>query len=237
MKNKKVLIVGKKNHLGWFEHCIDGVKQIDNIHYDKFSINELGISYVPMKIIYKLFSQENKLNELVNHYFLKKIKEFKPDLIVFISGFFIPLELYMIAKDYNINVASWIGDKFDERVEKYINYIDKLYVADTGFIDIARQIGFREVSFLQFGYNNLIHQNYNLDRNNFLNFIGSYTKERNEVLKSLHDFKIQIEGTKWNKLDSISANWIVNNKKISQKKLLIFITKQQLLLMLDRMKI
>ena len=36
MRNKKILIVGKRNHLGWLEHSIDGIKQLENISYDSF---------------------------------------------------------------------------------------------------------------------------------------------------------------------------------------------------------
>ncbi len=217
MKNKKVLIVGKKNHLGWLEHTLDGIKQIDNITYDQFIINEIEFSYKPLKLLYKVFSQKEKLNNLLSASFEKKIKRMKPNLVIFISGFFIPHELYEITNKYKIDIASWIGDKFENNALKYSKYIDKLYVSDSGLIDIANQMNFKEINFLQFGYNNLIHKNYNLERNDFINFVGSFSKERNDIFKKLNDYKLHLEGINWDKLDLISKKWILNKGKISQK--------------------
>lgn len=218
MRIKKVLVVGKKNHLGWLEHTIDGIKQIDNISSSIFIINEIEPLYKPLKLFYKVLSKKEKLEDLVSNLFEKKIKEFNPELIIFISGFFIPVELYKIAKLNNIQISSWIGDKFSHNAKSYIPYIDKLYLSDTGLVDIAKQIKFKDSSFLQFGYNNLIHKNNNVERNEFMNFVGSYTKERNDIFMKLHNYKLHLEGINWNKLDSISENWIVNKGKISQEK-------------------
>lgn len=218
MRNKKILIVGKRNHLGWIEHTIDGIKQIEDISYDSFIINEMEPLYKPLKLFYKVLSQKEKLENLVTKSFEKKIKDFKPELVIFISGFFIPVELYIVAKENNIQTASWIGDKFGDNAKNYLPYIDKLYLSDTGLLEVAKQIEFRDYSFLQFGYNNLIHRNYEKNRNEFMNFVGSYTKERNDVFMKLHDYKLHLEGINWNKLDMISKNWIVNKGKISQEK-------------------
>lgn len=218
MRNKKILIVGKRNHLGWLEHTIDGIKQIEHISYDSFIINEIEPLYQPLKLFYKVLSQKEKLENLVTKSFKKKIKDFNPELVIFISGFFIPVELYKVAKENKIQTASWIGDKFGDNVKNYIPYIDKLYLSDTGLLDVAKQIEFRDYSFLQFGYNNLTHRNYEKNRNEFMNFVGSYTKERNGIFMKLHDYKLHLEGINWHKLDSISKNWIVNKDKISQEK-------------------
>lgn len=218
MKSKRILLVGKKNHLGWLEHATDGTKQIENIFYDLFIINEIELLYKPLKLFYKVLSQKEKIENIVSKNFENKIKKFKPELIIFISGFFIPVELYKIAKKHNVKIASWIGDKFGENAKIYIPYIDKLYLSDTGLLDIAKQIEFKDYSFLQFGYNNLIHKNYEKNRNEFMNFVGSYTRERNNIFMKLHDYKLHLEGINWHKLDSISKNWIVNKGKISQEK-------------------
>lgn len=218
MRNKKILIVGKRNHLGWLEHTIDGIKQIENISYESFIINEIEPLYKPLKLFYKILSQKEKLENLVSKSFEKKIKEFNPELIIFISGFFIPVDLYKIAKENKIQTASWVGDRFSDNAKRYIPYIDKIYLSDTGLLDIAKEMNFKEHSFLQFGYNNLIHKNYIRERNEFMNFVGSYTKERNDIFMKLHNYKLHLEGINWHKLDSISKNWIVNKGKISQEK-------------------
>jgi len=217
MKKNKILIVGKKNHLGWIEHTLDAAKQIDNIKSDNFFINYLNIDDKIKKLYYKLTSNNQKIDILIAQAFEKKIKSFKPDLILFISGFFIPLELYKIAKLYDIDTAAWIGDKFGNEKENYADYIDMLYVADSGFVEIAKKLKFKNIKILQFGYNNLIHKNFNLKRDDYVNFVGSYTKERNDIFMALKDYKLQIEGFKWNKLDSISRLWRIKVGKISQK--------------------
>lgn len=218
MKIKRILIVGKRNHLGWLEHAIDGIKQIENITYSSFIINEIESLYKPLKFFYKILSQKEKLDSLLFRSFEKKIREFKPELIIFISGFFIPIKFYKIAKENNIQIASWVGDKFSDNSKAYISYIDKLYISDTGLIDIAKRYEFKDISFLQFGYNNLIHKNYGKDRNEFINFVGSYTKERNNIFMKLDEYKLHLEGINWHKLDSVSKNWILKKGKISQEK-------------------
>lgn len=114
--------------------------------------------------------------------------------------------------------AGWVGDLFGEDKKQYISFIDKLYVSDSAFIPVAQTLGFKEVHFLQFGYNPSLHVDLKLSRRNAINFIGSYTNERDLTFQALKTCNFKIYGSHWEKLSQIGNHWQVENKKIDQKK-------------------
>jgi spore maturation protein CgeB len=216
---RNIMIVGKSNHLGWVEHVVNAVSNLDNIKSSVFLINKTSGFDSLNKMYFKITSQKSKLNDMILNKFEQHLKRTKPDLILFVSGFFIPLSLYQMAKIYNINTVAWVGDKFGNNIKEYSKYIDKLYVADSAFINIAKDLAFSNVSLLQFGYNKSLHINQKKNRNSTINFVGSYTNDRNNIFMELKEKPLHIEGIGWKKLDDISNNWIVKNKKINQNKL------------------
>ena len=145
------------------------------------------------------------------------IKRFKPTVVVFVGIFFLPVELAAVCKSHNIIVAAWAGDSFGTEQKIFKNYIDFLYVSDTAMLPKAKEIGFANYELLQFGFNPMLHSDYNLKRDNYINFIGSYTKERDEIFSNLVDYNLRIEGIKWDKLRCSSDKWIVRNRKLDQK--------------------
>lgn len=223
---KKILIVGKQNHLGWIEHAIEGFLQA-NCSVDYFFINKLTFKNTILKGLYKSIHQKNSELQLQLSELNQKIKRFNPTLVVFIGAFFVPYELFALCKEKNIMTAAWVGDIFGEEKKKYIPFIDKLYVSDSAFIAIAQALSFKEVHFLQFGYNPNLHMNLQLSRRNAINFIGSYTNERDLTFQALKNCDFEIYGSHWEKLNATSKNWKVENKKIDQKKVaLIYNTTQ-----------
>jgi spore maturation protein CgeB len=146
------------------------------------------------------------------------IKRFKPDLVVFVGIFFIPIQLVQVCKENQLITAGWAGDAFGELQSSYSDFLDFLYVSDSALLSIANKIGFKNVELLQFGYNPQLHYDYNKTRTNYINFIGSYTKQRDEIFSYLKDYNLRIEGVNWDKLVSSSNKWIVNNQKLDQKK-------------------
>jgi len=144
------------------------------------------------------------------------IKNFRPTVVVFVGIFFIPIELVILCKEKNIIVTAWAGDSFGHDQEKFKPYIDFLYVSDSAMLNKADEIGFENNKLLQFGYNPKLHFNYKKNRDSFINFIGSYTQDRDDIFSYLTNYNLQIEGIKWDKLKSHSSKWKVRNRKLNQ---------------------
>lgn len=214
---KKVLIVGKQNHLGWIEHTIEGFLQA-NVTVEHFFINKLTLKNTLLKVLYRNFHHEDGELKLQIQELEGKIKIFNPTLVLFVGAFFVPHELFALCKEKKIMTAGWVGDLFDEDKKKYIPFVDKLYVSDSAFISLAQNLGFKEAHFLQFGYNPALHVNLEQQRRNAINFIGSYTKERDVAFQALANCNFEIYGSHWEKLSQLGTQWKVSNKKIDQNK-------------------
>ncbi len=144
------------------------------------------------------------------------IKNFKPSVVVFVGIFFLPLELVILCKEKNIVVTAWAGDSFGKEQEKFNEYIDFLYVSDSAMLSKADECGFKNHELLQFGYNPKLHFDHDMNRENFINFIGSYTKDRDDIFSYLTDYHLQIEGINWDKLQSHSNKWKIRKRKLNQ---------------------
>lgn len=180
-----------------------------------FYINKLDFKYNIFKAISKVgFNIQPQLMQLESI-----IKEFQPTVIVFVGVFFIPLELVVLCKEKNIITVGWAGDAFGQAHSTYKDYIDFLYVSDSALLDVANTIGFKDTALLQFGYNPNLHKDYHQPRDNYINFIGSFTKERDEIFSYLTNYNLRIEGINWDKLTCNSDKWIVKNRKLNQKEL------------------
>ncbi len=217
MKNKKILIVGKQNHLGWIEHTTNGFQQ-NNCIVENFFTNKLPLTTSLKKAIIKLTKDKNKEILLQIDILDKKLNAFKPDMVFFTGLFFTDHSLVELCKDRGIITAGWVGDKFNSDKEIYKDSIDHLFLSDSAFIKIAQEIGFNNIHFLQFGYDENLHKDLHLDRRMSINFVGSYTKERDEMFSYLKDRHLEIYGTKWDHLSTKTDKWNISNNKIPQKK-------------------
>jgi len=214
---KKILIIGKKNHIGWSEYVKNGFL-VNGFDAKIFYTNRLSILGSLKKGFGKII-KDKSINYIVQIDELNRvIKKFRPDIIFFVSAFFSDISLYECCKSYNIPTIGWVGDKFGIEKSGYAKYLDFLFVSDSYFVKIAKEIGFKEVELLQFGYDETIHKNLNLIRRASTNFVGSYTKDRDKILSDLTEYNMEIYGYRWDKLSNISKNWVVESKKISQKK-------------------
>jgi len=215
MKNKKILVIGKHNHLGWIEHTINGFLS-NGCEVNHFYTNKLAVKNTIIKGIYKTLGNKKQEISLQMNELNTKIEEFKPDIAVFVGAFFTNIELFALCKEKNIITIGWVGDKFSNQKSEYSKFIDYLFVSDSAFLDIAKQLDFKDVDLLQFGYDHTLHTNKNLKRENAINFVGSYTKDRDVTFQHIDNYNLKIYGTKWDKLSHVSPSWNISNKKISQ---------------------
>jgi len=205
-----VLVIGKKNHIPWAYYTARGLKQ-NNINTYLFYYNE----YTFIDRINQVLRKE----DFIFNRFYHLLKTFKPDIIVFVSTFFIPKEYFYIAKELHIKTIGWVGDVFDIDKQDYASYIDKLYVFDSSLVPLANRLGYNS-ELLQVGYDPHLHKNYLKNNRRYsINFIGSHTKEREALLSHLHNFNLELYGKKWGNLNLTPPNWLVINKNIDYKRL------------------
>lgn len=180
-------------------------------------MNKLNFKYSVLKALSKITSNSNNVIKIQLLQLTDYIKNFKPTVVFFVGVFFLPVELLALCKEKNVRVAAWAGDAFGEEKREFKNYIDYLYVSDSALLEVSKKIGFNSVELLQFGYNPKLHFDYQQKRDNYINFIGSFTKERDEIFSYLTDYNLHIEGINWDKLTCHSDKWIVKNGKLNQK--------------------
>lgn len=211
-----IIVVGKKNHIPWVEFVANGFKD-NHSKVNIFYINQLSSLSSLKKNIYK-YIDKDKSNDLVAKEFEKVIRKVKPDMVFFVSAFFIPIKLYQVAKEYGCYTVAWSGDKFGNNVFRYDQFLDKLYVYETAFIDDAKKLGFNNVELLQKGYDKNIHYDKNLKRRNYANFIGSYSLERDAIFSQATKYNLELHGIKWNQMSKKGKNWIIDNETINAYK-------------------
>lgn len=64
-----------------------------------------------------------------------KIKHFKPDLILFVSAFFMPQAFFNLLDEFPCPIkAGWVGDRFAPPADVMANHLDYLFCSDSGYL-------------------------------------------------------------------------------------------------------
>lgn len=128
----KILVVGKNNIMKWPFKVVKGFSALGH-QTDLFVFNQKTFAYCVMR----LFGKKKRLNWLVKK-FQKQLENFKPDLIVYVSFAFIPIEFYRVSKHLNIRQVGWAADKFYDTQKEKAELLDALFCSDTGYIECAK---------------------------------------------------------------------------------------------------
>ncbi len=200
----KILIISKKNMLCWADNITDAFIR-KNHKVENFFINELGLVNNIKRNFLKVISKDlmyASIHEIIE----KKIKFFKPDLIIVISPFMFNNKIINVLNNFpNILKFAWVGDKFGEEHKDIANNFDKLFCTDTSFIEISNKLLFPPSIYLPLAVNERVFFNKNINRQNNLLFIASYTKERMSFLNNITSIDTKLIGPKW------------SNKTLSEK--------------------
>jgi len=197
----KILLVGKDTMLHWPQNVCDALSDM-GYENDLFLINHLGFFSDTLISLVKKFKKLSS-EELLAHYFHQKINEFKPDVIMLISAFFIPQSLYDILKNLPKKpyIIGWSGDAFNQDVAANVQILNKLYCTDSFFVDVARcNYHWKNVEYLPLAYNPKIFFQPNIpheQRKDTL-FIGNPAPDRVEIVKDLQT-PITLIGSAWKK--------------------------------------
>lgn len=204
----RVLIVGKKQRMHW---------------------PETVAKFLPTSCESKLFLYNQKTFLSLLHFgwlrkskhvayraveFERTIQKFKPQLILFVSAFFIPSEFYRVADNFkDIKKVGWVADAFGQNVKEKADILDILFCADTGYLEVARN--FQCPSFyLPLCADETVFKPMNKKHTYPSFFVGDANDMRIKFLQALQ-VPSEIYGAHWPK-EKLSQHH-VHNKKLTYK--------------------
>ena len=204
----KIFIVGKNNVMKW-PFKIE--KAFSSMGHDtqRFIFNQKNPRYCLMRLLGK-----KKRIQIVSKKFTQQIKRFNPDLILFVSFGFIPLELYEAAGKFDVLQVAWAADKFMKKEKILAKHLDALFCSDTGYMKRAKDFAC-PVYYLPLCADTNIFQNKNVKKTLPPVFVGSANPLRIKYFKACQE-KCLIYGTGWNK--KLLSQHEVHNCKVSAKK-------------------
>jgi len=187
----RILVVGKKQVLRWPEAVAKTLAKTDEVSL--FLYNKRTLS----SIWHKLISSKDRFNKDA-HTFRQHITKFKPDLIFFVSCFFIPQAYYDVLKDFpDIKAVGWTGDRFSEDEKSKAIMLDMLFCTDSGFLPTAEKMGIK-TTFLPLCTDSTIFRYFTGKRNKRPIYVASGNPKRTEFIAAIQD-KCDIWGPHWNK--------------------------------------
>ena len=186
----RILVVGKKQSMHWPENVAKFLPAEHNCCL--FLYNALTLHSVVDKVL-KRHRWKNRAQ-----LFKRKVLEFKPDIIFFVSAFFVPQEFYDVAASFkNIIKVGWTGDAFGLGVAEKANVLDILFCSDTGFLPIAKNF-LCATQYLPLCADETVFCNLDLPHTKAPFFVGDSNPVRVEYLSALQTH-FEIYGIHWPK--------------------------------------
>lgn len=208
----KILIIGKDTILHWPQNVCDALKDM-GYENDLFLINHLGFFNDTLISLVKKVKRLSA-DELLAYYFRQKINEFRPNVIMLISAFFIPQTIYDILKNlpYRPYIIGWSGDSFNQGSVSQIKILTTLYCTDSFFVHKATsEYNLQNVDYLPLAYNSKIFLPSTLpqEQRKGTLFIGNPAQDRVEILQNITT-PITLIGSKWKKYTYLPHTIIPN---------------------------
>jgi spore maturation protein CgeB len=209
-----ILIVGKQNMLYWAENLFSALEHTEH-NSELFLINNLPSYHESLRLASRVFARD-KTSDVIAWSFSSKIKTFHPDLIIFVSAGFIPTYLFEIARQRsNCRLVGWIGDNIDGDSVTKLRLLDKIFVTDSGFIDVLNAKNIINVDYLPLAHNpGIFYPSEKRTRDGKVVFIGGYSVGRAKLFDQLSN-NITIIGKSWHKYKTDTHEVIAKNISIS----------------------
>lgn len=191
----KILIVSSwgKTAFELGRYCKNAFAEIGH-NADLFTYNDERISS-------RLPFLRNLERTLVGKALIKKISDFRPQLILVIKGDRIPLELIRELKEiFRIPVANyWIDDPDSIEISRKISpTYDYFFTNDPDAVEVHKESGCPHVRFLSFGCIADLHKKIKLSEEEYKKygsdvcFAGTVSEGRIKVLEELSDFNLKV---------------------------------------------
>ena len=183
----KVLLVGKRGSIVlWLENMAAAFREAGH-ETRMFAINGFTPwDYLQVKLV-KQF-RKPALDTLLARQFEQTLRSFRPDLMLVVGAFGIPLAIYQTLASANPKpwVIGLVGDKFSTGERAKAEFIDQFYFSDTFFIDLATQAGFPSaLDYLPLAVNPRQFYPRPGTRINEILFIANHTPYREELVRSI----------------------------------------------------
>ena len=198
----RIFIVGKKNIMQWPENVQKALSEHETelFLYNKRTLSDIFHKIVTPKKRYFYVAEKLK----------KRIRAFKPDLIFFVSCFFMPQECYDILDAFpNVPKIGWAGDAFGEKQRKKGEKLSVLFCSDSGYLEKCQDWSCQSL-FLPLCADETVFKNEALKRTAPPFFIGVGNEKRIEYLAAVQD-KMVIYGAGW-PVDKLSQHEVHNHK-------------------------
>ena len=205
----RILVVGKKQQMHWPEN----VAKFLPPQHDRswFVYNKKTL----LGLLYKILGKGQRYRSSA---FKKAILQFKPDMIFFVSSFFIPMDCYQIAAQFpNILKIGWAGDRFGLS-DPRLSYMDVLFYSDSGYVPSGSHLPCRTV-YLPLCADETVFKKTKDIHNDLPFFAGDANPWRMAYLKAIQT-PVNIWGSHWNKKELMQH--YVHNKKLSHQKICAF---------------
>lgn len=179
-KIRKILIVGKDNVMKWpqavyrFLPC----EEKELFLYNRFSF--IGTAL-------KLFGKKKRFAYLAR-LLKKRIASFKPDAVVFVGAFLLPVELFEALKDFDgIVKSAWAGDSWAHKnqkdIQKALNVLDVLFITSSDFEQEAT--GFKgKIVYLPLCANTDVFKKSDVKRTEKPFFVGVANEDRQKLFEA-----------------------------------------------------
>ncbi|MBL4583338.1 MAG: glycosyltransferase [Pseudomonadales bacterium] len=213
---QRLLILGKRGGiLQWYEHLLDAGSDMLNVDIDGFALNHNNFLERTVKKLSGSFGN-SKSDKITALNLTKKIKLFQPTTIVIADLFYLPEQILNVLSNLKgrCHIAHWIGDFFDERLKNSSQIIDQYYFSDTGLVANALAMGLLNSSYLPLAFNPNVFNTDQINelRSNELLFIGAWSNNREELMRSIK-LPMRIIGKGWGDMKGTPHN--VFGKNIS----------------------
>ena len=205
----RVLVIGKKQQMHWPENVYKYLPL--DCERDLFLYNKKTCCF----LLDKMLGRQRWARRCRT--FKKKIESFRPDIILFVSTFFMPLEFFQVAAMFkDVIKVGWMGDAFGMAMAEKANVLDILFCSDTGYLKTATSFKCRS-EYLPLCADENVFQNHKKSHYAPPFFAGNANHIRMEYLKEIQT-PVNVYGSHWDKRQlkqHVVHNWSLSHKKLS----------------------
>ena len=195
----RILLIGKSGSIvQWLEDARDGFEDAGTSP-EVFAING-NTPLAAMRVRLAKLRGPAALEQYLVQRLEAALNVSKPDLVVFVQGYWAPPALFDVVKSRGIPAAGWVGDRFDPQARDQACRLDRVYYTDSGFLSEAKTFGFPDNgSYLPHAANTRRFFPGAMPRSDRIVFVAVPTRHRLALLRQV-DTPIAVYGRRWSAL-------------------------------------
>lgn len=220
-KYTRLLVIGKRGGiLQWYEHLLDAGESLENVEVRGFALNHNNLYERATKRVASWLNPCIK-ESVTTKRLVKVLDNYRPQLVIIADMFYFSDVFVSALAKYRQHCyfTHWIGDFYTPDILRSKSLINHFYFTDTALVNQAKSLGLVNSSYLPLAYNPKIFTppDTNRERSRELLFVGAWSRNREDVIKSI-DYPMLVIGKGWEKKLN-EKNHKVISKNINQKEL------------------